>query len=584
MVDTLTPTKTKDIKDIWEEITQKHPEVKDIKTDEQWTAWANNNPEYQSSKWIWETYKILSTIGPIENKTPETQEEEKKHTASHQFYPEHAKEKQETKEEKEEIAEGEKTANSSQPPIPQPVPQASYQPPRSPSQTFQRPQGQGLSTRAVNFGNRAFSSAQAASQARSALGKQASKAASNLGSLALKQAWLRVALYVGGPLLLILLFTAIIAFLPIGGATTGEASPVGGSPSQTNSLDYTISFRDTTIIPIPLDQIKNRILARWPKAHLQDWQHIINQSILNKWNPAFVLALWIEESGAQGEPSYSDALGCDPKHPTTDLDRSLTCLFNSFPIERYPNTNFADFMCVYGGDGFHRAPCVFEIENKHFPPDIKDWYSQLVPSGSGALTTVQPSPSSGQIVPVGQGGARIADAAFKIAGQLSHSDDRSKLSYRCDLGDYTGFHCWQNAPSFDQATNPYYLECTEFIWAVFKTAGYEKEIDLIRHANAQDWSSSAINNGSGTFDVFTDANKLDQGDIISIGTPGVVGHVAIVIERGYDTVKVAQAATDSRTETWDIDLKNHTLKPIGGGDKNRPTRYQTIGFIRVKTQ
>ena len=121
-------------------------------------------------------------------------------------------------------------------------------------------------------------------------------------------------------------------------------------------------------------------------------------------NRAFVLTLWIEETGAShhtkienggggvpagynpdGSPRIAKGhLGCAPWEDQT-INESLSCLFRAF--NSY--TNFEDLMCVYGGDSFRKAPCTFNTENPNFPPNIRDWYSKLVPDGAGALSSAR---------------------------------------------------------------------------------------------------------------------------------------------------------------------------------------------------
>lgn len=173
-----------------------------------------------------------------------------------------------------------------------------------------------------------------------------------------------------------------------GGGLTG---PAGGRICSSGSLDYYIPFRDAPVLPQDPDSIKQQVLARWPNAQVQYWDTIVSESQRHGWNPAFVLALWIEETGAShhtktenggggASPLSNGHLGCAPWENQT-IDESLSCLFNSF--ESY--NNLEDFMCVYGGDSFQKAPCTFSTANPAFPSNIKDWYSRIVPGGSGAL-------------------------------------------------------------------------------------------------------------------------------------------------------------------------------------------------------
>lgn len=182
-------------------------------------------------------------------------------------------------------------------------------------------------------------------------------------------------------------FMFLTGALAIMGTTpTGEAAPLPPS-SGSPGLDYSIPFRSTSVTVNNPEGIKTQIKNNWPNAQLQNWDIIVPQSIANGWNPTFVLALWIEESGAQGKTPYDDPLGCapDPNKPNYDINISLGCLFRSFPANEYANDKFADFMCMYSES--KKAPCVFQT-NPNFPKNIKYWYSQLVPSGPGALTSI----------------------------------------------------------------------------------------------------------------------------------------------------------------------------------------------------
>lgn len=153
-----------------------------------------------------------------------------------------------------------------------------------------------------------------------------------------------------------------------------------------SSLGYSIPFRDPTVRVADTDAVKRRILNSWPTAKIENWDNIVSQSIERGWNPAFVITLWMEESGAQGAGGYSAALGCDithTKYSGTNINDQLTCLFNNGD---FPNEGFADFMCIWGGDGFHRAPCTFNSVNPNFPRTIRSIYSELVPSGHGEIS------------------------------------------------------------------------------------------------------------------------------------------------------------------------------------------------------
>lgn len=179
-----------------------------------------------------------------------------------------------------------------------------------------------------------------------------------------------------------LIFFVLIAGV-IGGmgetTPTGEAAPI----SNNSGLDYTLPLRNTSIV---VTDIRSAILKQWPNAKIDNWQIIIDQAKLQGWNPAVLLTLWIEESGAQGAASYTDALGCDVGKPTQDIQISLKCFFDSFN-NKFTNDQFAQFMLTYSAPN---DPFPFK-SNPNFPKNFKDWYSKLVPTGAGAIVAVTPS-------------------------------------------------------------------------------------------------------------------------------------------------------------------------------------------------
>lgn len=185
--------------------------------------------------------------------------------------------------------------------------------------------------------------------------------------------------------------------------TPGDSSspdspfPTSGDSRDGPTLGYFIPFRDNNITITNPEEIKRTILSSWPNARMENWETIVSRSIENGWNPAFVLTLWVEETGAQGVSSYSDPLGCDPSHPTTDINKSLNCLFNSF--NNYTNDQFADFMCMYSES--KKSPCVFST-NPNFPGNIKTWYSKINSSTLVVLPTPTLRPTQPPSVPTGQ--------------------------------------------------------------------------------------------------------------------------------------------------------------------------------------
>lgn len=142
--------------------------------------------------------------------------------------------------------------------------------------------------------------------------------------------------------------------------------------SNPGVLDYTIEFKNKNIVISDIN--KSRVIASvkasWPNSKIQEnWDLVYNQAVSNNWNPAFVIALWIEESGASGVSAYD--LGCLGGNQN-DIDSQLDCLFNQ--TRSYNSGSFEQFMCMYS-EG-KSAPCSFVI-NPFFPANLKYWYNQL---------------------------------------------------------------------------------------------------------------------------------------------------------------------------------------------------------------
>lgn len=179
--------------------------------------------------------------------------------------------------------------------------------------------------------------------------------------------------------------------------TTPSQSTSAYSPS-TNKLDYFIPFRDSTIKP--KSNAKQLILNSWPNCQIQYFDLIISESVAHQWNPAFVLALWVEETGASTRtkkenggsgisafpngPLARGHLGCAPSKDQT-IEESLQCLFKNF--SNFTNEQFAQFMARYSG-GPPEDPFA---NNPNFPKNIRYWYSILA---SANLVLLTPTPSS----------------------------------------------------------------------------------------------------------------------------------------------------------------------------------------------
>lgn len=183
-----------------------------------------------------------------------------------------------------------------------------------------------------------------------------------------------------------------------------DCSSISESPSQTPvtpeqpgqiapqlpaaTLDYTLPLRDTSIRPV--SDAQEIVRSSFKNAKFEYWDLIVKTSIAKGWNPAFVLTLWIEETGASARTRIEakgagDCTNCSNGHlgcavdDIQNINQSLDCLFNNF--SRFSNDQFIEFMQSYSGE---EKPKIFS-RNPPFPNGIKSWYSKLVPSGQGGL-------------------------------------------------------------------------------------------------------------------------------------------------------------------------------------------------------
>jgi len=144
-------------------------------------------------------------------------------------------------------------------------------------------------------------------------------------------------------------------------------------PYSAEDLTTSLPFREvSTVVLEKIGKNKNWVIEQvrsyWKNSKIgEKWDFVYNQAIAKGWNPAFVIALWIEESGASGVDAYD--LGCLGA-PANNLEKQLDCLF-SLP---YADSSFEEFMCNYS-EG-ESAPCVFKL-NPNFPKNLEFWYQQL---------------------------------------------------------------------------------------------------------------------------------------------------------------------------------------------------------------
>ncbi len=157
----------------------------------------------------------------------------------------------------------------------------------------------------------------------------------------------------------------------------GQASASFNPPSAPTTLGYTIDFRNPNIQVTRKEEVIQMVLGSWPASKIKtQWDYVYRQAVDHGWNPALVIALWIEESGASGVTFRQDLnrevfdLGCLAGKPN-NLASQLDCLFH-----KALNTggSFGAFMCSYSEN--KPAGCEFEA-NPNFPINLKIWYDRL---------------------------------------------------------------------------------------------------------------------------------------------------------------------------------------------------------------
>lgn len=241
---------------------------------------------------------------------------------------------------------------------------------------------------------------------------------------------------------IVLIFVGAFLLLAFGIGLFGAITQPGQQqppPGTQIGLDYTLPLRDPSILPL---DIKSQVLANFSGAKLEYWDDpIIRRSIEAGWNPALVIALWIEETGASHTTLIANGgseipvsgkvskghLGCAPSEDQT-IDESLDCLFKNF--DRFSNDQFPQFMAAYSG-GPASNPFA---NNPNFPKNLKDWYVRLVPSGPGAIVPITPTPpppiSGVASCPVV--GGRISTPSYQANPKRGHCG--TDYSYTCNCG------------------------------------------------------------------------------------------------------------------------------------------------------
>ena len=58
-----------------------------------------------------------------------------------------------------------------------------------------------------------------------------------------------------------------------------------------------------------MEKVKEKVKKSWPNSEINNWQNLEKKAAEKGFNPAFVLALWIEESGGSAYGDFKEVGG-----------------------------------------------------------------------------------------------------------------------------------------------------------------------------------------------------------------------------------------------------------------------------------
>lgn len=180
-------------------------------------------------------------------------------------------------------------------------------------------------------------------------------------------------------------------------------NPSGSIPQVTPAsgvLDYDLPFYKTDsaataeidriyrILPTNMNSggLLNALKSRRPTSMIDYWQMVLDTAYNKGWNPALILTLWIEETGASDACKLNTGIWdigvvslpkttCNDPQKYPKLVNQLNAVLNMINYLDPPKT-FAHFMCKYA-DG--KWPCdVANSPNKLFFPRVKQVYNCLL--------------------------------------------------------------------------------------------------------------------------------------------------------------------------------------------------------------
>jgi len=149
----------------------------------------------------------------------------------------------------------------------------------------------------------------------------------------------------------------------------------GGGGGGGSGLGYNLNIRDTSVAVANREIILSRsdALAYWGSREVLSAKldEVINASIANGWNPAWIVALWAHETGGQNNIGYLACL-------SHDVMTSLNCFFNDPNYSSMTDLyTFIDWWC-----GPNLPDICYDPENGAVTPkfitDMREFYNNTV--------------------------------------------------------------------------------------------------------------------------------------------------------------------------------------------------------------
>ncbi len=136
---------------------------------------------------------------------------------------------------------------------------------------------------------------------------------------------------------------------------------------------YAIDYRNINIVPKSKQNVIDYVNAAWPNNRLEkNYDNVYRFAENNNWSPAFLMALWIEESGGGAASKWDFGCGAPSLTQYQGIDNQLRCLTNA--IAAYNTAPWPQFACMYS-EGHY--PCQFTI-NGNFLRNLRRVYNNVV--------------------------------------------------------------------------------------------------------------------------------------------------------------------------------------------------------------